>query len=146
MPALPAGWEVIHGDVRALPFGAGEFDVEVASYVLHALAEGAVHTALSELARVLAPHGRLVTVTPIVPGAGILRPRSRRIGRDGAPRSRQAGRPTRPGPSPRPRTRRLHACLRALSNRGYPSLCVLGGGHGSSRTFTAPSSFFWNIS
>ena len=49
------------GDVRELPFRDGEFDCAVAAWVLFHVAE--VERAISELARVLRPGGRLVAVT-----------------------------------------------------------------------------------
>ncbi|QWF76913.1 class I SAM-dependent methyltransferase [Amycolatopsis sp. CA-230715] len=52
--------EVVHGDVRDLPFPDGEFDVVLASLVVHNLPEGERETAIRELHRVLAPGGRLV--------------------------------------------------------------------------------------
>ena len=49
------------GDVQALPFGDGEFDVAVAAWMLYHVPE--LDGALSELARVLRPGGTLVAVT-----------------------------------------------------------------------------------
>jgi len=49
------------GDVQELPFSEGEFDVALAAWMLHHVSD--VDRALSELARVLAPAGRLVAVT-----------------------------------------------------------------------------------
>jgi SAM-dependent methyltransferase len=49
------------GDVQALPFGDGEFDVAVAAWMLYHVTD--VDRALAELARVLRPGGRLVAVT-----------------------------------------------------------------------------------
>lgn len=49
------------GDVQQLLFGDGEFDCAVAAWMLYHVAD--VERALSELARVLAPGGRLVAVT-----------------------------------------------------------------------------------
>ena len=49
------------GDVQALPFADGEFDVAVANFMLYHVAD--VERALAELARVLRPHGRLVAAT-----------------------------------------------------------------------------------
>jgi SAM-dependent methyltransferase len=49
------------GDVRALRFGDGEFDVVVAAWMLYHVAE--LDQALAELARVLGPGGVLVAVT-----------------------------------------------------------------------------------
>ena len=49
------------GDVQELPFGDGEFDVAVAAWMLFHAPE--LDRALTELARVLKPNGRLVAVT-----------------------------------------------------------------------------------
>lgn len=49
------------GDVQDLPFGEGEFDCAVAAWMLYHVPD--VERALGELARVLAPGGRLVAVT-----------------------------------------------------------------------------------
>jgi SAM-dependent methyltransferase len=49
------------GDVQALPFADGEFDVAVAAWMLYHVAD--LDGGLGELARVLRPGGRLVAVT-----------------------------------------------------------------------------------
>jgi SAM-dependent methyltransferase len=49
------------GDVMELPFAAGEFDCAVAAWMLYHVPDP--DRALAELARVLAPSGRLVAVT-----------------------------------------------------------------------------------
>jgi SAM-dependent methyltransferase len=49
------------GDVQDLPFADGEFDVAVAAWMLYHVPD--LHRALSELARVVRPGGRLVAVT-----------------------------------------------------------------------------------
>lgn len=49
------------GDASALPFGNGEFDVALAAWMLFHVRD--LDLALSELARVLRPGGRLVAVT-----------------------------------------------------------------------------------
>ena len=48
-----------HGDVRALPYGSGVFDLVMTSHVLEHLGEPA--TALNEMVRVLKPGGLLIT-------------------------------------------------------------------------------------
>jgi ubiquinone/menaquinone biosynthesis C-methylase UbiE len=73
VPALPVGWNIRRSDARRLPFHNGAFDVAVASYVLHVLPRADLPAALAELGRVLRPDGRLVTVTPAIPGRGAAR-------------------------------------------------------------------------
>lgn len=125
VPALPRGWTLSQGDARALPFGAGAFDVAVASYLLHVLSKGVVETALSELARVLTPGGRLVTVTPVVPVTGLLRPLA--VASDAMARLAPARLGGLRAFDPRPAIEHAgFTLMRARSsNRGYPSLCVL---------------------
>lgn len=49
------------GDVQALPFADGEFDVAIAAWMLYHVPD--LDTGVSELARVLRPGGRLVVAT-----------------------------------------------------------------------------------
>jgi ubiquinone/menaquinone biosynthesis C-methylase UbiE len=49
------------GDVQALPFAGGEFDVAIAAWMLYHVPD--LDRALAELARVLRPGGRLVVAT-----------------------------------------------------------------------------------
>lgn len=55
------GVEAVVGDVQALPFADASFDCAAAPWMLYHVAD--VDRALSELARVLRPGGRLVAVT-----------------------------------------------------------------------------------
>jgi SAM-dependent methyltransferase len=55
------GIDAVVGDVQALPFGDAEFDVVLAAWMLYHVPD--VDRALSELARILRPRGRLVAVT-----------------------------------------------------------------------------------
>jgi SAM-dependent methyltransferase len=55
------GVDAVVGDVQALPFADSEFDVVVANFMLYHVPD--VGRALSELARVLRPHGKLVAAT-----------------------------------------------------------------------------------
>ena len=125
VPELPSGWSVCEGDVLALPFAADEFEVAVASYILHVLPEGVLASALAELARVLRPGGRLVTVTPLVPSRGPLRA----LGAACDVVSRWAPATFGGLHSLDPRRdleRAGFALLRSRTLlRGYPSLCVL---------------------
>lgn len=71
VPSLPSGWSVRSGDARCLPFPDDSFQVVLAVYVLHVIAPRDRKTALAEMRRVLAPGGRLVAVTPVVPRAPV---------------------------------------------------------------------------
>lgn len=64
------GAELVRADVRALPFADASFDVVCVAYVLHLLDDSDVPIVLSEIHRILAPDGRLVTITPW-PAAGL---------------------------------------------------------------------------
>jgi SAM-dependent methyltransferase len=59
--ARARGVDALVGDVQDLPFRDGSFDVAVAAWMLYHVED--VDRALSELARVLRPGGRLVAVT-----------------------------------------------------------------------------------
>jgi len=125
VPELPTPWSVRQGDARDLPFADGEFDVAVVSYVLHVLPRADLPLALRELARVVRPGGRIVTITPAVPGRGLTRRLA--LAADALAR----------------RDRERYGGLRALDPRGalqqagltlvrarvvlrgYPSLCVV---------------------
>ena len=63
-PSLPTAWELRVGDVRKLLFPDNSFDVVIASYLLHLISHEQMAAAIAEFSRVLAPRGRLVTVTP----------------------------------------------------------------------------------
>lgn len=114
---LPLGWRLTSGDARRLPFADRRFDIVTACYVLHLLSPAARMQVLSEIARVLRPGGRLVTVTVhsqrtvtratlgILPRSSGLRPLD--------PRSELAAAGLAP--------------VRArFTSSGWPSLCVLG--------------------
>jgi len=125
VPVLPLGWTVREGDALALPFPAGEFTVAVASYVLHVLPEALLQQALSELARVLRPGGRLITITPVLPDRGALRPLAAAF--DAAAQRAPA---LLGGLRAFDPTRALEQAgftlLRGQAlQRGYPSLCIL---------------------
>ncbi|MGH3002655.1 MAG: class I SAM-dependent methyltransferase [Gaiellaceae bacterium] len=61
---LPERWQLLRADARELPFEARSFELVTAAYVLHLLPSADRRTLLSETARVLAPKGRVVVVTP----------------------------------------------------------------------------------
>jgi arsenite methyltransferase len=54
--------EVLDGDMRQLPFPAGEFDVTLASLAIHNLPADDQAGAVTEMLRVLKPGGRLVII------------------------------------------------------------------------------------
>ena len=56
-----AGVEAMLGDVQTLPFPDGSFDAAVAAWMLYHVAD--LDRAVSELARVLRPGGRLIAIT-----------------------------------------------------------------------------------
>lgn len=74
LPQLPPGWTVREADATALPADDGTFDIVTISHLLQLLDEQERRGALREVHRVLAPGGRVVTITPHVPrrGAGRL--------------------------------------------------------------------------
>ena len=74
VPQLPDDWRLMRADLAALPLDDASFDLTLAVYVLHVLAPSTRAAALRELRRVLRPGGRLVTVTPVVPGRALSRP------------------------------------------------------------------------
>ncbi len=120
--ALPPGWAVHRADATRLPLADGAVDVATAAYLLHVLDAPVRAAALGELRRVLRPGGRLVCVTPLLPGV------AGRVGdalAAGMPRALGGLRSLDP-------RRELVAAgfvlVRARSLRGgYPSLCVLVG-------------------
>ena len=65
------GIDAIVGDVQQLPFADGEFDCALAAWMLYHVPD--LDRALSELARVLRPGGRLVAVTVGLDHMGELR-------------------------------------------------------------------------
>ena len=70
---LPAGWRALRADARALPLGANAVDLVLAAYVLQILPAADRARVLLEVRRVLAPGGRVVTITPHVPRRGTSR-------------------------------------------------------------------------
>ena len=121
---LPAGWRLLSGDARRLPFPDRRFDVVTACYLLHLLDRECRARAIAEIARVLREGARVVTVTVD----------SRRP----VPRAALTRLPRLSGLRPLDPTDELRAAglepLRARFVRdGWPSLCVLAQrrpGHG----------------
>jgi ubiquinone/menaquinone biosynthesis C-methylase UbiE len=125
VPKLPEGWRLVEGDARSLPFDDGSFEVVTACYLLHVLGPEERKRVLGEVARALAPGGRLgsVTVAPPLSALSSFLSRPVRALAEGS-RGMLAGlRPLDP------RDELLAAGLRPLEWRrayaGYPSLCVM---------------------
>jgi ubiquinone/menaquinone biosynthesis C-methylase UbiE len=117
VPALPEGWRLVRADARALPFPHARFDVVTSAYLLHLLEPDGRGRVLDEIGRVLAPGGRLVTVTPVAPPTRL-----------GALIRHVAGRYLL---DPRSDLERVGFRVRATRyvRAGYPSLCVLSEPH-----------------
>jgi ubiquinone/menaquinone biosynthesis C-methylase UbiE len=114
--SLPAGWTLLGGDAESLPFEDDRFEVVTACYLLHLLDREARARTIAELARVVVPGGRVVTVTV----------ESRRQ----AARAAFGRLPRRSGLRPLDPSHELRAAglepQRARFVRdGWPSLCVL---------------------
>jgi ubiquinone/menaquinone biosynthesis C-methylase UbiE len=113
---LPAGWRLLSGDARRLPFPDRRFDVVTACYLLHLQDQECRARTIAEIARVLREGARVVTVTV----------ESRRP----AARAALTRLPRLSGLRPLDPTDELRAAglepLRAEFVRGgWPSLCVL---------------------
>ena len=67
IPALPSGWAVERADIARIPLPDACVDVVFCSFVLHVVSERKRVAGLTELARVLAPGGRIVVVIPALP-------------------------------------------------------------------------------
>jgi ubiquinone/menaquinone biosynthesis C-methylase UbiE len=81
------GVELVHGDVRAMPFADASFDVVIDFGTLFHV--GAPGAALREVARVLAPRGRFCLETPLSQALSHpLRSRGRRVPWEAAPELR----------------------------------------------------------
>ena len=125
VPPLPSGWQLIEADARAVPLNDASVDVVTCAYLLHVLDQPARLAVLGEIARVLRPRGRAVTVTLLEPrgalGRALLAPGQRALCRVlGTPAGWCQLDPTAElaDAGLRPRHRRL-------CTRGYASLCVL---------------------
>ncbi|MGH3002597.1 MAG: class I SAM-dependent methyltransferase [Gaiellaceae bacterium] len=66
-PPLPQRWQLVHADARELPFEQESFDLVTMAYLLHLVRPVDRRALLAEAARVLAPGGRIVVVTPAAP-------------------------------------------------------------------------------
>lgn len=65
--ARVAGELVVRADVTRLPFGDAGVDLVVAGWLLHVLPAPDRRRCLTEIARVLRPHGRCVVIVPAAP-------------------------------------------------------------------------------
>lgn len=121
----PAGWSLRQADARSLPFAAAEFDAISAAYLLHVVAEADLHAILAEARRVLRPGGRMVTVTPAIPGRWPARPLARALDRLAAAAPRLCCGLRALDPRSALERAGLEIEAHGFSLRGYPSLCVL---------------------
>jgi ubiquinone/menaquinone biosynthesis C-methylase UbiE len=124
VPSLPEGWRLERGEATNLPFAAGEFDVVIASYVLHLLEPPSLARVMSEVRRVLKPRGRFVTVTPVAPRSRLRRPYELIVAALAPLNGSSLGlRPL----DPRAELTRsgLEPVAARYVHRGYPSLCVV---------------------
>ena len=113
---LPVGWRLLPADARRLPFPDRRFEVVTACYLLHLLDREARTRTIAEIARVLRPPGRVVTVTV----------ESRRP----AARAALTRLPRRSGlrpldPSHELRAAGLEPQRASFVRDGWPSVCVL---------------------
>jgi ubiquinone/menaquinone biosynthesis C-methylase UbiE len=114
---LPGDWPLVRGDARQLRFEDGSFDVATVCYLLHLLAPGDRRRVLEEMARVLRPGGRAVTVTvearrPVTRALLVLLPR------------RSGLRPL--DPADEFQAAGLRPIRARFVRSGWPSLCLLG--------------------
>lgn len=125
VPTLPAGWEVRTGDVAHLPFPDDSFLIVLACYVLHVVPRAHIQHALAEIRRVLAPDGRLVAVTPVLPGAPIGRAAGFALDALARRNPDRFGGLRAYDPRPALVDAGFHLVRARYVRRGYPSLCVL---------------------
>ncbi len=64
---LPREWRLVCADARDVPFADASFDLVTMAYLLHIMRPVDCRAVLAEAARVLAPGGRIVVVTPAAP-------------------------------------------------------------------------------
>lgn len=124
-PPLPSAWRLQVADATDMPFDEGSFDVATASYLLHVLDRDARRAAIAECARVLAPGGRLGTITIAPPRRSIATAITAPI-RAAAQRSQGRLAGLRPlDPTPELEAAGFGVVARRRSFRGYPSLCLV---------------------
>lgn len=71
VPALPEGWLLARADATRIPLCDGSVDVALAAFLLHLLGDRRRRRCLRELARVVAPGGRIVVVVPVAPAGRV---------------------------------------------------------------------------
>jgi ubiquinone/menaquinone biosynthesis C-methylase UbiE len=125
VPPLPAGWTLVPGDARRLPLADASVDLVTCAYLIHLLDEADRRAVLAEIARVLAPAGRVVLVSLLLPrgllGRSVLAPAQRALGRGlGRASGWRALDPTPELAGAGLRVRRTR-----VVTRGYASLCLL---------------------
>ena len=124
VPALAPGWTLVQADARSLPLDDGSVDLVTCAYLIHLLDSDDRRAVLAEIARVLAPGGRVVLVSLLSPrgaiGASLLAPVQRGCCRAfGRGSGWCALDPTEELPAAGLRPRRAR-----VSTRGYASLCL----------------------
>lgn len=124
VPALPAGWSLVEGDVTDLPVPDCSVDAISASYLLHVLSEADRRRAISEMARALRSGGRIAVAVPTLPRGLARRPYGMALQR------LERHSPSAFGLGPIDAARDLaRAGFRPVRaryvRRGYPSLCVV---------------------
>ena len=74
VPALMPGWSLVRADARRLPMPDAGFDVVTCAFLIHLLGEEDRGAVLAEVARALAPGGRVSLVTLLTPRGVVGRP------------------------------------------------------------------------
>lgn len=64
VPRLPSSWMLVEADAQHVPSDDDSIDVIFMAYLLHFIDDEARDAVLAEARRVLAPGGRLITITP----------------------------------------------------------------------------------
>jgi len=124
-PPLPSAWRLQVADATDMPFDDGSFDVATASYLLHVLDRDTRRAVIAECARVLAPGGRLGTITIAPPRGPIATALTAPI-RAAAQRSQERLAGLRSlDPTAELEAAGFGVVVRRRSFRGYPSLCLV---------------------
>jgi ubiquinone/menaquinone biosynthesis C-methylase UbiE len=71
VPAFMPGWSLVRADARRLPIPDADFDVVACAFLVHLLDEDDRAEVLAEIARVLAPGGRVALVTLLSPRGAV---------------------------------------------------------------------------